>query len=43
MPKVQKDIGQTVFDTFELVSVIIFTIEYAARIWTAKVSKEYHN
>jgi voltage-gated potassium channel len=33
---------QRLFDTFELVSVILFTIEYGLRLWTAKLKYPEH-
>ena len=32
---------ETAFDTFDLISVIIFTIEYILRIWSCNVEKKY--
>ena len=32
---------KTAFDTFDLVSVIIFTIEYVLRVWSSNVEKKY--
>jgi voltage-gated potassium channel len=32
---------KTAFDTFDLISVIIFTIEYVLRVWSSNVEKRY--
>jgi len=32
---------KTAFDTFDLISVIIFTIEYILRVWSSNVEKKY--
>ena len=32
---------KTAFDTFDLISVIIFTIEYVLRVWSCNVEKKY--
>jgi voltage-gated potassium channel len=32
---------KTAFDTFDLISVIIFTVEYILRVWSCNVEKKY--
>lgn len=40
-PYAKSYFGGAAFDRFELVSVLIFTLEYVARIWTANLNSHY--
>ena len=41
VPSVKRRLGEEVFDILETISVLVFTVEYAARIYTAPVSAKY--
>ncbi|CAE7483961.1 Kcnd2 [Symbiodinium pilosum] len=41
MSWIKQEIGSTILNAFELVSVLVFTFEYAANVWSAPANSRY--